>query len=294
MMNEIKELNEIHEEELSALRHQLVQLKNSFKTLQADLADREQTTFSNEEFTQLKKRNEQLERVIEHLRERTEEAKLETKTLRNELEAIYQKQETAPEPVQSPSNHALLQDDYDQAIADNKQLSSLLEEALNGRIAAEQRLEQMQRQQQENERALLEESESRLRIAQQHLAKKVKETTVLTERYEEIHRQYEEMKTTLEVTKGRTMEMQGMIESLKEALRSADSQSAKWEEKYFRLYDKFQEGEIRYRELKKVEERFMQMQAIFANMGSPISVQAISSPYDSFGMIQEAGIRNEE
>lgn len=274
-----KALSSTHEEELSALRDQLMQLKNHLKASQAELVNREQVVLPNEEFDQIKKRNEQLERVILHLRERTEEAKLETKTLRDELEVIYQKQETAqtppPETILPSPENVLLHSHYEQSIAENKQLATKLEETLAGRVAAENLLEQLQNQQKENERVLLEESESRLRIAQQHLAKKVKEVTVLAGQYEELQRQYEEIKATLEVTKGRAFEMQGTIDSLKEALRSVDSQAAKWEDKYSRLYDQFQEGELRYRELKKIEEKFVQMQLMLANISS---VMGIHSP----------------
>lgn len=304
---QINELKEAHDEELRALRDQLIQLKNHLKIAQSKLTKLEQSppiNVENEELDKLKKHNEQLERVILHLRERTEEAKLETKTLRDELETCYQQQNIITnlpvhEAQQQLQTTPLLQDYYDQAIAENNQLTAKLEEALDGRIAAETRLEQMIKVQQEKEQAQLEESESRLRIAQQHLAKKVKEVAVLTEHHEELQRQYDELKSTLEVTKGRAYEMQGTIESLKEGIRSADSQSAKWEEKYFRLYDKYQEGEIRYRELKKVEEKFVQMQAMIANMGSFMGVHTPAvfmekqdpslppSPYDFFGMPQD-------
>lgn len=255
---QIDELNTAHEEELTALRAQLIQLKSQLQTPPPPQ--------QNEELANLTKRNEQLERVIQHLRERTEEAKLETKTLRDELESIYSRQD---KPQGHTSEQTILQDYYEQALADNKQLTARLEEALDGRIAAENRVQEIQQAQQEKERTLLEESESRFKIAQQHLAKKVKETAVLTEQYHELERQYDEIKLDLDVTKGRIFEAHGSLESLRESLRAADAQVVKWEEKYFRLYDKFQESELRCRELKKVEERFIQMQAMVMGVHFP-------------------------
>jgi hypothetical protein len=181
-------LKKSHEEELLALRDQLMQLKNDLKASQGEFANGEQGVLPNEEFDKMKKRNDQLERVILHLRERTEEAKLETKTLRDELEVIYQKQGT----VQPSSENDSLQSHYDQLIDENKQLAAKLEEAL----------------------------------------------------------------------------------------RSVNSQATKWEEKYSRLYDQFQEGELRYRDLKKVEEKFVQVQLMLANINSLIGIHAPFPPDD--------------
>ena len=47
-----------------------------------------------------------------------------------------------------------------------------------------------------------------------------------------------------------------------------ESQITKWEEKYFRMCEKWQESENRVRELRKFEEKHLQMQSLIANLGN--------------------------
>jgi predicted nucleic acid-binding Zn-ribbon protein len=126
-----------------------------------------------------------------------------------------------------------------------------------------------------------EESESRLKVAQLHLAKKVKEATLLNEKIEQMQYCNDEYFRTLEAFKAQVIQLQTGIEKhqsqenrlqeqLKEAVKNADVQISKWEEKYFRVYDKWQENEIKVRELKKVEEKHYQMQKLLSNLGSYI------------------------
>ena len=56
-----------------------------------------------------------------------------------------------------------------------------------------------------------------------------------------------------------------MQDQLHESLKGNESQIIKWEEKYFQMYDKWQESENRIRELNKFEEKHLQMQNLFAN-----------------------------
>jgi len=57
-------------------------------------------------------------------------------------------------------------------------------------------------------------------------------------------------------------------DQLHDALKGTESQVTKWEEKYFRMYDKWQESENKIRELKKFEEKHLQMQSLLANLGN--------------------------
>lgn len=286
---QIKELKEDYDSEQNALNSQLTQLKALFKTKNGEVNSNESV---ENELSLSKQRNEQFERVIQHLRERMEESKLEAKTLRDELESVYSRQAGVDFSLEN-------QDRYEQLHLENKQLAAKLEETLNARIAAENELNQERQKLQEREKALLEESESHLRIAQQHLAKKVKEATILSERESELRREHEELKQASEITKTRVFELQGFLEGLRDGIKSAEMQAVKWEEKYFGLYHKLQESEIRCRELKKIEEKFIHIQKVLFSLGSfiearPPELQSLETQhnneqppaYDFFGYQQ--------
>jgi chromosome segregation ATPase len=128
-------------------------------------------------------------------------------------------------------------------------------------------------------KTLLEESETRLKIAQQHLAKKVKEAAVLSEKVEEQQTHLSDLTQNVEHQKTHLVQLQASLDmyqkqekclqdQLHSALKGTESQVSKWEEKYFRMYDKWQESENRIRELKKFEEKHHQMQSLIANLGN--------------------------
>lgn len=126
---------------------------------------------------------------------------------------------------------------------------------------------------------LLEECETRLKVAQQHLAKKVKEAALLGEKLEEERTNLTNFAQTIEFQKTQLAQLQAsadmyqrqekrLQDQLHEALKGTETQIVKWEEKYFRMYDKWQESENRIRDLKKFEEKHMQMQSLLANLGN--------------------------
>lgn len=207
----------------------------------------------------------------------------------------------------------LIQDKYEQLKEEWKHAHELLEEAIEARmqmdghvnqleaIAANQEtqlqefVEQLQVLHQEkglieSERdqfkMLLDESETRLKMAQQHLAKKVKESALLSEKIEEQQSDLADIAYKIEDQKTQIAQLQASVDlyqkqekrlqdQLHEALKGTESQIVKWEEKYFRMYDKWQESENRVRELKAFEEKHIQMQNMLANfgkfMGGPIN-----------------------
>lgn len=78
-------------------------------------------------------------------------------------------------------------------------------------------------------------------------------------------------------------------EQLHEALKGNEGQVAKWEEKYFSMYDKWQESENKICELKKFEEKHQQMQSLLANLGNFMgSSLTHSSSSSSFHARQES------
>jgi chromosome segregation ATPase len=127
--------------------------------------------------------------------------------------------------------------------------------------------------------AAQDDAEVRLRVAQQHLAKKVKETSELNDKLHGLEFRFQELQRDLDQIRMRSAEQQTALdghvqaerrlqEKLQEAARSADTTAAKWEDKYFKIYEKWQNNEMRLKELKKLEEKHAQMQALLTSFGS--------------------------
>lgn len=128
------------------------------------------------------------------------------------------------------------------------------------------------------------EQESRLRVAQQHLAKKVRESTLLAEKNEEIRLKAAELEASLENAKNKQLELQTALDSeanhqkrlqeqYHETLKSHESQTARWEARYLEIHQRCQDLESRNRELRYLEERFNKMQQAISQLsaivGSP-------------------------
>jgi chromosome segregation ATPase len=141
------------------------------------------------------------------------------------------------------------------------------------------------------------EHETCLRASQAHLAKKVRETAHLAEKYEEAQDRTRQLEKEKESSDKKLLEIQALLdaehqhklkvqEQHQENLKTVEAQSAKWEEKYFNLHDKWQEVEGKNRELKRLEERFSKMQIAFSHFN-----QLFASPY-SMPQAEEIPIKN--
>lgn len=217
-----------------------------------------------------------------------------------------------------------IQDKYEQLQEEWKQLKESLEENIILRRRAEQIAKQLEadliktqilqeeKNNLETEKEQLKisfnDSESRLKVAQQHLAKKVKETALLNEKVEVQHLNLKDMTQTLDQQRNQILQLQSTVDhfqkqekrlqdQLNETLKSSESQIKKWEEKYFHMYDKWQESENKIRDLKLIEEKYNQMQNMVANLGNfmgrphePFLEKSTSNDddekYDLFGMPQ--------
>jgi len=215
-------------------------------------------------------------------------------------------QEALKEAIGSLPEKYLLQEKYEQIKEDVLILSQQLEDALEGRINAEKEVSQFQilvneqsiylHDQEskisffnENREGLeleiqeirrhLEEHELSLKMAQQHLAKKVKEVNQLTEKVETQHLQLIESQQVMEVSQAQIAHLQASVDiyqkqekrmqdQLHDALKTTENQVNKWEEKYFKMYDNWQQSQNEIRELKKFEEKHNQMQSLLSNLGT--------------------------
>jgi chromosome segregation ATPase len=148
-----------------------------------------------------------------------------------------------------------------------------------------------------------EESENKLKVAQQHLAKKVKESTLLNEKVLDLQNQLHEAYQMVESQKNQLNHLQAAVDlyqkqeeklqdQLHQVLKGTESQVAKWEEKYFHMYSKWQESENKSRELKKYEEKCLlmqnQMQSLLGNFMSTSSLIPANSLFSPSGDVENA------
>ena len=130
--------------------------------------------------------------------------------------------------------------------------------------------------------------EAQIKMAQQHLAKKVKENTVLNEKVEEQRTQILELQTNAQNSHSKMIELKTSLETyqqqearlqdlLNESLKAAELQAHKWEEKYFKLYEKWAETESMNKELKKLEEKYLQMQTLLANFRNVLGAAPVAN-----------------
>lgn len=126
-------------------------------------------------------------------------------------------------------------------------------------------------------------AEVQLKTAHQHLAKKVKETAELNDKVQFQQEQLHEQQSQLNQSRLRTAELQQTLdahlqqekllqEQLQQSARAMEALSIRWEEKYFKIYEKWQEGEVRIKEMKKLEDKCLQMQSLLANIGGVFGV----------------------
>ena len=199
-----------------------------------------------------------------------------------------------------------IQEKYEQLKEEYLETGGQLDEMIELRISAEKQIEEMQTLSQEQEMQLIDkgleresliqerehlladiehlhhllsDSESNLKIAQQHLAKKVKESALLVEKVEEHQNDLTEFMQIIENDKSQIIILQTDLDNLQkqekrlqeqlhDALKGTENQVAKWEKKYFEMYDKWQTSENHIRELKKLEEKHIQMQNLLSNLGN--------------------------
>lgn len=106
--------------------------------------------------------------------------------------------------------------------------------------------------------------------AQQHLAKKVREASLLSEKVEEKHRLSERLQEEIVDYKMKLSEAHAMLEKEQDKAEHAAQQMEAVEKKYFRTHEKLQKVEAEVRELRKVEEKHQQMQQLLSNLGTVI------------------------
>lgn len=187
----------------------------------------------------------------------------------------------------------------DDSQASKKIMEKKFEELQNSSKQKEMNLEDLKREQQyilnektriENEKIKfeseisqlkrkIEETESKAQIAQQHLAKKVKETTLLSEELEKKAKKNAELQQILTSTQHQINETRKNAETylqekrrledkIKEISSKTDSERQRWESKYDQVYKQLQDSHIENQKLLKQKNKLDQMQLILNNLSS--------------------------
>lgn len=242
----------------------------------------------------------QLERVIRFLHERQEESQLEINNLHDEFHKTQALTTELNEKIQAASHiqqqleELIAQERLgkEEALEEVKSLHSQFESLKKMLSESKQKAETIQAERYEAEAALEKlkqeeinkafasqtETEAHLKIAQQHLAKKVKETSDL---HDKVHSQdllIQELQNQLGEAQRQLLELQHSYEAqiqqekrlqeqLCDSVKTAESIANKWEQKYFNIFEKWQENEMHLKEMKKIEAKHAQLQVLLANIG---------------------------
>lgn len=210
---------------------------------------------------QIDRQQEEIELLRNQLKtsaEAIEEAHQQTRNTKSELMREMQQQEDLHRVIEAKDVEA---------------------EALNGRISSLEEECRLAQEDIQHVYDLVQQKEEELNQAQQHFAKKLKETALLEDRCEEqqmiiqehqdVVQQYKasiaELQASLELYEQQQVQLQGQLQ---DSVKSAESQLVKWEQKYFDIYEKWQAAETRIHELEKIEEKQKHVQGLLANLGS--------------------------
>lgn len=180
---------------------------------------------------------------------------------------------------------AVLVQQNERLLAEKSQQMASLHSSLENREATLQQAQQ-----------LLADKENSIRELQVHLKNKVKDFTLLSEHFEEQKSQLAEaqnnavnwqakindLKTSLEAQQQQEKRLQ---ELLNESIKAAESQVGKWEEKYLRMHDKWQDAESRIKDFRRQEEKYRQIEKLLSSLGHFMG-QPMGSP--AAAMMKEA------
>ena len=244
------EVNQFHED-LESAHQTIATLSEQSKTAQEDvgilhkLLEEKQLSLqeAQEEITLLQQQFEQLKKNVT--------------TSRQELSSSNHSAAIANQQIEElKRDHALLQQQYHDVLSQNHEMKA------------------------SNElyKVTCEEQEQNVRAAQQHLARKLKEAALQSEKNEEQQQMISELQTVLEKANAKTEEVKHDLElqlqqershqeQLKTTLKASETHAQQWEHKYTQLQSKFHELERQNKELKALEERQIQVQGLLNNVG---------------------------
>ena len=223
-----------------------------------------------------------LQKQLEQKQLQLNESQEEVSSLQQQFEYLKKNVLTTRQQYNS-SEHSLsiaLQQ-VEQFNNDNTQLRERLHDALVECQGLKESNEQF--------KIICEEQEQNVKTAQQHLAKKLKEAALQSEKNVEQQQLISELQTTIadSLTKAedikQDVEQQLQQERLQQeqlqtSLKAAETQIQDWEHKFNQLLGKYQELERQNKELKEVEERQVQLQKLLSNVGLLMGGGTLTNP----------------
>lgn len=276
------------EEQLALSHEDLTKLQANYKeALNANTSLKEHTLKYQEEINYQKSLLEQDKKTIESLQKEHDAANERLQ----QLEGLTKENQVQEQKIHNLTNEISectrridqLQHDLEGCHVEKDKLRRLIDEhdqvvkGFESRIADAKKENALLQENQATQAALIEEKEGKLRIAHQHLAKKVKETTLLTEKIEEQNNRNNDLQQSLDQTLSRLNEMEmkfnqakiqekNLSDQLQDIIRGSEQQQRKWEEKYFLMYDKWQSTDASNAELKKIEAKYQQLKGFLGNL----------------------------
>ena len=166
-------------------------------------------------------------------------------------------------------------------------LQALQEEGLHKEQALQDRDEQLHRASDENQKLLRSYNEkqaaftdldTRIKTAQAHLGKKVKENTMLRDHIDKQKMQILELQNHLNTEKSESSKLQNALDlhrkHAEKVQNMANDQAKEWQEKFFALQQQTQQDKIRISELEKIEAEYRQMYNVFSKIKTFIGASA--------------------
>lgn len=273
---------------------------NNEKAQQAIAALEDEKKLFESTLTEHLQRIKQLEHVIQFLRSKAETAHLEAKQLQADLQKTHSDAATITQQCHEKNEqietlHKELEKEKLAHIDTANELLSIQQQwkhMQNVVSTAHNHVEEVKGTEKQkyhaleeehyNAKRLIEEKEHEIRIAQQHLGKKIKELAILNEKHEEAQKYTLEQQKALNESRFKLNAFQinldthieqekKLQEQILEMTKAAEIQTKKWEEKYFQMLEQIKQLELHNKELKNVEEKYAQMQSLLNNLGSIVS-----------------------
>ncbi len=133
-----------------------------------------------------------------------------------------------------------------------------------------------------NVQRALEVRDAELQMAQQHLAKKVKDSARLSERAEEAERRANEMEQMRDEARKRLISLESDIENdrrrqseqetrWQQRINEAETKWKHWEKEHSRTFQQWQQAEESNKQLRELEVKYNQVSTMFANLGQMFS-----------------------
>ncbi len=303
------------EDELQALQEQFKQLKARTIAVQQELQNKERALISAYQIIdQIKFDRQNLQREMEEKRpledqlqnalasltalQRLSDEQQETlasfqlqdeawqrhnATLEQALEAAHQ--QLREQTAQLEERYYALEDQYKLSLVTIKSLeghAELYQKAIEDRDEAltslNQSVEELKTAFQQSESLYLE-KDNALKLSHHHLAKKVKECTLLAEKNREHDELIAELQNALTKTSSQLEEQrvtaQKQEEQLLDAKKQSDEHIRNWEKKYFEIYEHLQNSERRIQTMQhrlvdaeRKLEKYVQLEVLLKNLSS--------------------------